>query len=420
MKVKVYPSVVSGSLPAPASKSHTIRAVAAAMLAFGKTTLFHPSHGNDAEVMFDIARKSGATVISFPDRVEITGKSYLRQTTINCGESGLCARLMIALAALFTSEVTVTGRGTLLNRQLGDIIIPLNHLDVDCSSENGYLPFKIRGPIKAGNVIVDGALSSQFISGLMMVLPLLDENSILTVKNIKSAPYINLTTEVLKNFGVKIEKIANHQFFIPGKQIYQPSQISIEGDWSGAAFLAVAALVSGSLIITGLDPGSTQADANLKDFLLSAGLTFSQTDKQFYLSKNNIPAFTFDCSDSPDLMLPLAVLATCAEGPCTITGTDRLRYKESDRNAAIQQELGKLGIRMVAGDDKIVVYPGKIIGGETSSHHDHRIAMACAIAGLVAQSPVIIQDAECVSKSYPAFFDDLKSIGAHVETFTQE
>jgi len=414
MNVTINPSMISGKLTAPSSKSLAIRAIVAAMLADGTSTLKNPSRCDDALAAIKMAEYFGADFWLEDEILTIIGGAASHENLINCGESGLLARLMIPLAALGFDEITITGEGTLLNRKLGNIAGPLQNLSVKCSSNNGFLPVNVKGPLCGGEVEVDGSESSQFISGLLMALPLATGDSVVIVHDLKSRPYIDLTIDLLKKFNIKIENQDYQHFKIQGNQKYKAADIQLEGDWSGAAFLLVAAALNGEVRVTGLNQFSEQADRNILVALADAGVQLKQESGEISVFKSQLSAFEFDATHCPDLFPPLAVLAAACDGVSKIKGVERLRNKESNRGLTLQQELGKLGIEITLDGNLMLVKGGKIAGGTIFSHHDHRIAMAAAVAGLIAEEPVIIQSAECVSKSWPSFFDDLKTLNVEV------
>jgi len=414
MNVTINPSMISGKLTAPSSKSLAIRAIIAAMLAEGTSTLKNPSRCDDALAALNMADFFGADFWLEDEILTIKGGAASHETLIDCGESGLLARLMIPLAALSSDEIKITGEGTLLNRKLGNIAGPLQNLGVNYSTNNGFLPVKVKGPLVGGKVEVDGSEGSQFISGLLMALPLTKSDSEVIVHDLKSRPYIDLTIDLLKKFNIKIENRDYKHFKIQGNQKYKAADIQLEGDWSGAAFLLVAAALNGEVRVTGLNQFSEQADRNILVALADAGVQLKQESGEISVFKSQLSAFEFDATHCPDLFPPLAVLAAACDGVSKIKGVERLHNKESNRGLTLQQELGKLGIEIILDGNIMLVKGGKIEGGTVFSHHDHRIAMAAAVAGLIAEEPVIIQSAECVSKSWPSFFDDLKTMNVEV------
>lgn len=421
MNVKIFPSAISGKLRAPSSKSQAIRVIAASMLAPGQSVIRYPSLCDDALAMRDIARHMGAVITEYDESWHVDGGVEFRKMKIMCGESGLAARLMIALASLGKEETEIHGSGTLPDRHLGNIMQPLTDLGVQCSSHNGKLPYVVKGPIKGRKVVVDGSGGSQFVSGLLMALPLVKHDTTLLVKNLKSIPYVDMTLETLDEFGVEINHKNHEVFHIRGNQSYKPAQSTMEGDWSGAAFLLVAGALAGDIKVSGLNPESQQADRKIMDALTAAGVEAKFNEKfEIVIQKSKIKSFAFDATHCPDLFPPLVVLAAAAKGISTIKGVERLSQKESNRGLVLQHEFAKLGVRIEMNGDEMKITGTQISSGEIFSHHDHRIAMAGAVAGLVANGPVTIKNAECVSKSYPGIFDDLLSLGVMLKNINQE
>jgi 3-phosphoshikimate 1-carboxyvinyltransferase len=412
MTLSVHPSAIKGTLAAPASKSQTIRAIAAAMLAEGSSVIHHPSRCDDALAMANIALQLGRDINYQNDTFEIKGAFRPTSSDFDCGESGLAARLMIALApALFENPVTISGKGSLLKRPLGNLSDVLQQLDVHSHSDHGKLPYHLSGKMKAGEVLVDGSESSQFVSGLLMALPLLDGDSKLIVRNLKGAPYVQMTLETLCKFGIEIKQTAPETYSIVGNHKYLPTKTTIEGDWSGAAFLMVAAALAGDLTITGLDIQSAQADRKILDALAAAGIPMQISDNGITIRQQRSTPFIFDCTHCPDLFPPLAVLAAATQGTSTLSGVHRLQNKESNRGLVLQRELAKMGVRIILEGDNMHIHGGTLTGATIDAHNDHRIAMAAAVVALVSSSPVVITGAGCVSKSWPSFFDDLCSLG---------
>lgn len=414
MDTTIFPSAVFGTVRAPSSKSQAIRLVTAAMLAGGKSLIRHPSTCDDAMAMRRIAEQLGVEIIEKQDSWMISGGIKFTGGEVNCGESGLAARLMAALAALGSEEIVVTGEGTLMKRHLGITQKPMEAAGVRCRSSEGKLPLRLQGPLAGGRLEIDGSGGSQFVSGLLMALPLAGKDSELLVKNLKSIPYIDMTLEVLEMSGIKISHSNHQNYYIKGNQAYEPFDAAVEGDWSGAAFPLVAAALAGDLTITGLNLNSHQADRKIMEALRSSEVIATEGSDDIVVKKSTIKAFDFDATHCPDLFPPLAVLAAASGGLCRISGVHRLAQKESNRGIVLQKELGKLGIRIDLDRDVMTVHGGEISGGEIFSHHDHRIAMAGAVAGLIAAGPVAIRHAECVSKSWPGFFVDLMKMGVQM------
>jgi len=414
MERSVEPSFVSGELSAPPSKSMTQRIIAAAMMANGQSIILNPSYCDDSLAAMSIAVSLGARVEPEAGQMKITGSWELKERKLNCGESGLAIRMFSPVAALFDEEITLTGAGSLKKRPLGMIMDALSQFNVECLSNNGFLPLKIKGPLKGGKCEIDGSVSSQLLTGLLMALPLASRNSEIRVSNLKSRPYIDMTLQVLQNSGIRVTNDNYSLFTIEGMQEYLPGTYEVEGDWSGGAFLLVAAAINGNLKIKGLSANSFQSDMAILKALGDAKADIKISGNTIEVSKSELKAFEFDATDSPDLFPPLVALAAYCKGVSTIKGASRLLHKESNRAAALSEEFGKMNIITEIRDDYFYVTGGKVTGARVNSHEDHRIAMAAAVAALGAEGTVYIKDSHCVGKSYPGFFDDIKNTGAIV------
>ena len=410
----VDPSVIKGQIMAPSSKSMTQRAIAASLLADGESTVFNPSYCDDSLAAMSIACGLGAILDPKPGELKIRGAGILKEKKLNCGESGLAIRMFSPVAALYPSEIIMSGANSLRKRPMGMIAEALGQLGVECSTSGGFLPIKIKGPIKGGKCLIDGSVSSQLLTGLLMALPLAQEDSEIRVVNLKSKPYIDMTIQLLRSFGIKVECNDYELFRIKGRQKYIPKKYYVEGDWSGGAFLLVAGAINGDLNVQGLNTGSRQSDMAVLSALKSAGARMTVHDDQIEISASDLKAFSFDATESPDLFPPLAALAAYAEGVTEIRGVSRLAHKESDRASALRDEFGKMNIRIDIEGDLMKITGGRPTGARVESHDDHRIAMAAAVAALKATGGVAIHDSQCVAKSYPGFFDDLRYLGASV------
>jgi 3-phosphoshikimate 1-carboxyvinyltransferase len=299
-----------------------------------------------------------------------------------------------------------------------DEIFP--QLGITFSSNNGKLPLKIKGPLQPKNIEIDGSLSSQFLTGLLMAYAAADANDVtIKVNNLKSRPYIDLTLQVMKDFKMKAPENKNYESFYFGSSIDKAdsSRLNyvVEGDWSGAAFLLVAGAIAGNITVKGLDVFSTQADKAILQALQSCGAIMSIQTEQIEIGPASLKAFHFNATDCPDLFPPLVALAAYCEGTTVIEGVTRLAHKESDRGITLQEEFGKMGITITLQDDLMLIKGGgPLNGANVHSHHDHRIAMACAVAALKAKAAVMIEEADAINKSYPDFYDHLKLLGAQV------
>ena len=410
----IMPSDLKGEIQAPPSKSMTQRAIAASLLSGGESIILNPSACDDSLAAISIASALGATVVSEPGQLRITGSGGIKENQLNCGESGLAIRMFSPVAALYDSEIVITGTGSLTKRPMSMVEDALKQLGVGCKSSDGLLPLWIKGPLKGGSCRIDGSLSSQLLTGLLMALPVAVNDSEVIVENLKSRPYIDMTLQVLERFGIRINKTDYSRFSIPGSQIYQPQKFEVEGDWSGGAFLLVAGAINGEITVKGLRPDSRQSDKAILDVLDRAGARTTIMENSVSVKKSELKPFYFDATESPDLFPPLVALAAYCRGISTIKGVSRLIHKESNRSATLVNEFLKMNVKIETQDDDMIITGGKITGAEVCSHGDHRIAMAATVAALASSSRVIIRDSGCVAKSYPEFFKDLRDLGAMV------
>jgi 3-phosphoshikimate 1-carboxyvinyltransferase len=414
MERYIEPSAIKGKIKAPSSKSMTQRAIAAALLADGQSIIHNPSYCDDSLAAMSIAVGLGAKVEPQVDELKINGSVVLKEPKLNCGESGLAIRMFAPIAALYPTEISMVGANSLKKRPMGMIEEALSQLGVKCTSSGGFLPLTIHGPIVGGTIEIDGSVSSQLLTGLLMALPLATKDSEIKVKNLKSKPYIDMTIQILKSFGIDIQNNDYKAFKIAGNQKYTPFNYTVESDWSGGAFLLVAGAINGKLTIEGLNNASKQSDMAIIKVLENAGADLKIYNDRIEISKSKLKAFEFDATESPDLFPPLVALASYCTGISNIKGVSRLKYKESDRAKTLKEEFGKMNINIEIKDDIMSVTGGKPKGAHVESHEDHRIAMALAVASLGADSRVYIRDSQCVAKSYPGFFDDLRKLGAIV------
>ncbi len=414
MERYVDPSEVNGTVNAPTSKSMTQRAIAAALLADGESIIQNPSYCDDSLAAMSMAVGLGARVEPQVNELKIVGSATLKESKLNCGESGLAIRMFSPIAALYQAEITLVGANSLKKRPMFMIEEALNQLGVKCTSTGGFLPLTIQGPLIGGYCEIDGSVSSQLLTGLLMALPLASKSSEIRVSNLKSKPYIDMTIQILKYFGINVENKEYSLFHIPGNQKYIPNHYTVEGDWSGGAFLLVAAAINGNLSIKGLHRDSLQSDVSIIKVLEKAGARMIFSENKIEISKTVLKSFDFDATESPDLFPPLVALASYCEGVSSIKGVSRLIFKESDRAKTLQEEFAKLKVRIVISDDTMFVTGSQPHSARVESHDDHRIAMALAVSALGAKGRVYIRDSQCVAKSYPGFFDDLRQLGASV------
>ena len=440
------------NLPMPSSKSFAQRAIIAAALAEGTSRLSGYSPCGDNESALAVARALGADVKVEGPLLCIRGigakAGCLPIKEIHTGESGFLTRLMIPILSVLSGEpVRVSGEKTLLNRPLTDAhdIMAAYGVRLYPEEQTGprkndcYLPLKVAGPLIPGRADVSGKGGSQLLSGLLSALPMAGDKSVLYVHEPRSIPYLFITVDVLKKFGIRMGSemeggddfletqdwslCTGVNFRIKGNQRYQAADFAIEADWSGAAPFLVAGAIFGDVEVTGLDTRSLQADISVMDILMEAGASMSQLDGPdgpIHVKRAPLSPFHTDLNNCPDLFPMVAVLAAFCPGESHILGVERLRHKETDRAAAIEAMLSKMGVPVTIEEDEMTITgmgltrrlaTGRLLrGGEYPSYGDHRMVMALKVASLGADSPVVIDDTACVSKSFPAFnemFDKL-------------
>lgn len=403
---------INGVLSAPTSKSMMQRYVALAVLSDRTTTIINPSLCDDGLASIEIAKSLAAKISLQDNLLSITPTKGLPDyITLNCSESGTSFRLFSAIASLYNKPIKLTGSGTLLKRPMTMIEQTLSSCNVSVLSNKGFAPLTITGPINSNSILVDGSESSQLLSGLIIACSTCPNNTHIKVTNLKSKPYVSMTLKACLEFGINIESSdLLDEFKITGNQTPRATYITVEGDWSGASFLLVAAAITGNITITNLSINSTQADTKILSALADFGAKITSTHDTITVEKNKNLAFDFDATDCPDLFPPLVALAAAADGISHIKGANRLIHKESNRALALIQEYSKIGIKVLQEDDLLVILGGNPKGGIVDSHDDHRIAMSLAISALRSPSTITINGSNSVNKSYPNFFKDLESV----------
>lgn len=403
---------VQGSLTPPSSKSYAQRALAVSLLAQGPTVLRKLDFCQDTLSALGCIHTLGAEVIEIDEHtLSIGGGLSPRESTLHVGESGLASRLFTPIAALANRPLRIVGRGSLLERPMQMMIEPLKQLGVRVTDNHGYLPFEVCGPLRGGETEVDGSVSSQFITGLLLALPMAATDTTLHVSKAVSTPYLDMTIDTAARFGVDIFHRDYAEFYIPGGQRYKGLDLTIEGDWSAAAMLLVAGAVAGEVCVENISALSKQADTAILDALARAGAEVIIEGDSITAKQRELHGFEFDATQCPDLFPALAALAATAEGETILYGTNRLTHKESNRAETIAEEFQKIGISVDISEENVMrIRGGKIRATEVESHNDHRIAMALAVAALRSEGVMQIHGAECVAKSYPDFFEQLESI----------
>ncbi len=390
----------------PPSKSYAQRAILAAALSENTTTMQSVGRSADVIALIEVAKKLGATVESNQNELIITGFTHPVEHSLKVGESGLGMRLVTAISAVLDGDFTISGEGSLKNRPMDEFakILPQLGVTYEQNKANGH--FKLFGNAHPAKIEMDGGLSSQYLSGFLMALPLLKGDSHIFVHNLKSKPYIDITLDVMKAFNVTVENKHFSHFSIIGNQSYKIDQVyKVEVDYSSASIWMVYGAIHKGILIQGLNPESVQGDKKMLDALKAAEVNFSWTADGLQIQASEICSFEFDATECPDLFPALVVLAAAAKGISEITGANRLLHKESNRAKVLQGEFKKLGLEIEVLDDSMKIHgTGQLNGGTVRSHNDHRIAMAGAVAAYLTNLGITIEESESVEKSYPEFW----------------
>lgn len=403
MDLEIQPRKLSGTVEIPASKSAAHRAIICAALAKGISHISGVSFSRDIDATAGIMEAFGARFVRSGCALAVTGiQDPAVKARADCCESGSTLRFLIPVAAALGITAVFHGQGRLPQRPITPYIRELTRKGI-IFDRTGTMPFTISGQLQSGVFELEGDISSQFITGLLLALPLLEGDSeIRLLSPLQSEPYVDITLDCMKKFGVKAEKTASG-YRIPGGQAYHAADFHVEGDFSQAAFFYVANALGSHVALTNIPEKSVQGDRKIVEII----------DEMWYNKKSGKnAAFHVDATDIPDLVPILVVLGTFGDGVSVITGASRLRIKESDRLAAVSQLLNTLGGKVTIHSDGLEIHPvASLHGGTVDSFGDHRIAMCAAIAATRSEGAVRILGAECVEKSYPAFFDDYRKLG---------
>lgn len=417
MRIEFYPGKLVGTIQPPRSKSYMQRCCAAALLQNGKTIIHHPAHSEDDEAALQLIQDLGASVI-FRDEQQLVIQSVgmpQAKSSLYCGESGLSARLFAPIIALCDQVIHFNAKGSLLQRPMDELIACLHQLGVRVESYQGKFPLKIQGPIQPQSLSVSGAVSSQFITGLMFALSaVVQEPIILTVTDLKSRPYVAMTLSVLAQFGKPLQALDGGKYLIHPKifQAKETIEVTIPCDWSSAANWLVGAAINGSIQLNGMLEGTDQADEKILTVLQSWKCVDWQEQLCVVNKAITRPAFEVDLTHAPDLFPILSILASTAQGTSKLTGLHRLLHKESNRKDSVIDMLERLGVSCHVDGDSLIVAGVKCFRSASfPDYKDHRMVMAVAIASLYADGALTVEGAEAVRKSYPDFFNDLSSLG---------
>ena len=408
MNVEIHPHPLQGCIQVPTSKSLAHRAIICAALAKGTSKIFNVSLSKDIEATIQSMQSLGARIQIQDDCCIVEGIQQWQSGVCDCNESGSTLRFLIPIAATQSISCDFTGKHSLFSRPMTIYKNLFQRQNIDWIQDANHI--HVHGGLHADVFEIPGNISSQFISGMLMACPLMEKESVLKIlPPFESKSYVDLTIYMLKQFGIQIHPIDASTFVIPGNQSYSCCDYTVEGDYSQMAFFAVLGAIGHSISISNMNLSSLQGDKKIL-----AWVQYTKKDNQIVFQKQDRIAQDFDIADCPDLGPILCVLAAYTKGTSRLLHTRRLRYKECDRISAMEMELKKWGVDIQSDEDSIT------IRGQSSyeqkdtvimhSHNDHRIAMACTVFGLCAQSSSILEDAESISKSYPNFFNDIDSL----------
>lgn len=395
--VKIQNSILSGEITVPPSKSAAHRALVCSFLAGGgKVSPIISS--NDMQAMQQVIASLKAD-----------------KSIVDCIESGNTLRFMIPVAAALGKSCTFVGMGRLPERPITDYLRLLPEHGVKCTAADGKIPLTIEGKLTPGTFEIAGNISSQYITGLLLALPILDGDSkIVLTTQLQSKPYVDMTIKIMGDFGVEVEE-KPYGYFVRGNQKYITRDYTVESDWSQAAFFLVAGAINGDITLKGLDLNSAQGDKKIVDALKKFGADIEIRENEIRCKKSSLKGIDIDVSDIPDTVPSLAVAAAFAQGTTVIRGGERLRLKESDRIESVVTNLKRMGINVEEKPDGMVITGGGARGAELFGFNDHRIPMAFSVAALEAQGITIITDAQSINKTYPTFFDDYNSLGGKAD-----
>lgn len=411
--INVESSQLNGTVSIPPSKSDVHRAIICAALSRGKCTVAPVALSEDIKATIGCIKTLGADINIENDVLTIDGSNLFNvdNCQIHCGESGSLLRFIIPVVSAMGITATFTGAGRLPERPIGIYLDCLPKAGVKCTTNSG-LPLTVEGQLKSGEFEIPGNVSSQFITGLLFALPLVQGDSkIILTSPLESVAYVDITINCMAKFGVKVET-TDYGYFVKGNQKYIPRDYTTEGDWSNAAFFMTAAALTGDVTVTGVMKNSAQGDKEIAEILRRFGADVEFEENSVRVKKNTLTATDIDARQIPDLVPILAVCASFAKGTTNITGAERLRIKESDRLSAIANALNAVGGKVIEKPDGLVITGvNSLRGGLVEGVNDHRIVMAMSVAALMATGTITITDKESTNKSYPGYFEEYNKLG---------
>ena len=421
----ITPQKIQGvdlAMTAPPSKSYTHRALIAGALASGTSMVVNPLKAEDTVLTIAALRTLGIAIEKKVDRVIIRGCDGSipagEAVTLDLNNSGTSLRLLSSLALLGSHPVTLTGSARMQERPIGPLADALPALggSVTFLNKNGYPPLQVSGHLKGGRVSIDGSISSQFISSILIAAPYAEnEVEVVIPSPPASASYLDITLDVMKDFGAVVTREKYERFTVSNKDHYTSRSYSVEGDYSSASyFFAIAAICGGRVTVSNLKAESVQGDRRFLDALSVMGCTITLSPDSVTVERSgDLDGIMFDMSTSPDSVQTLCMVAAVAKTPTTITGIAHLKFKESNRINGTAERLRSLGAHVMVGNDSLTISPAPLHGGTINPANDHRTAMSFAVLGL-GTGGITITDAECVNKSFPEFWDTLRHAGVPV------
>ena len=417
MKASISKSKIIGKVTAPSSKSYTIRGLLCAALAKGESEILHPLTSDDTEASLGVLSKIGTRVHQQEDSWLVTGGSFhAPDAELFCGESAATLRFMTAICSLISGRCHLVTGPSLAKRPVKPLVEALRQLGVNCSCRGEFPPVTVDGGrLKGGVTELPGDISSQFVSALLFISPLAEKSVVIRLTTpLESKPYVMMTMDCMQWFGITAAFSEELDEFEILPQDYAPTRFKVEGDWSSASYLLALGALSGEVEVNNLDTESLQGDKVILEFLKDMGASVIVGKKTITVRKSRLKAIKADLTDCIDLLPTVAVLAAVADGVSELTGIERARLKESNRVAAVKDGLERMGIKVAEGKNRLTITGAQPKGALIDSWDDHRIAMAFSLLGSVV-GDTVIDRAECVTKTYPEFWDVLKSVGTEVK-----
>lgn len=413
MTVSCTPSVINGTIKSISSKSDVHRLLICAALSKNETKIYCNVMSKDIAATICCLKAMGTDISVDGDVITVYPDEFANKAEIDCNESGSTLRFLMPVVSALGIDATITGHGRLPQRPVSPLKEEMEKKGVTFHTDNKF-PLHLTGQLQPGEYEMKGNVSSQFITGLLMALPLLNgDSTIRLIPPVESKSYLDITVSVLKKFGIKIDEQENTYIIEGNQQFISPREITAQGDWSNASFfLCAGALNENGVTVTDLDINSPQGDKKIIDVLKNIGADVQINDTEIMVKKNKLKGVTVDASDIPDAVPIISVVATACTGETKIINAERLRIKESDRIKSVVEMINSVGGSAVETDDGLIIHGGKQLkGGNINGYNDHRIVMSASVLSMICENDVTISDSNAVEKSYPDFFADFNKMG---------